>query len=234
MKVWHIFLFFGTFLISYSAEAGNLSANPWLKKNSTEAVNTQIQTETPNYPENSAVFEGTSANPWMQNNKENSIAAAGSQLKQNLKSAAENSQKSLQNLSDQAHRLAAFSSATSQNRDEGVLTNFAGELSELMRDKQQAQPDNNANSYNFGSFPDFNAGNGRKRYNNIRQETFSLEAEASQAYHQTTDKVKRNIKSKYNSMQRKIAPYTSSARNAMQSWEDKSGSAMEQIQKIMH
>lgn len=234
MKVWHIFLFFGTFLISYSAEAGNLSANPWLKKNSAEAVNTQIQTETPNYPESSAVFEGTSANPWMQNNKENSVAAAGSQLKQNLKSAAENSQKSLQNLSDQAHRLAAFSSATSQNRDEGVLTNFAGELSELMNDKQQVQPENNVNSFNFKSFPAFNAENGNKRYNNIRRETSSLETQASQAYHQATDKVKRNIKSKYNAMQRQIAPYTNSARDAMQSWEEKSDSAMEQIQKIMH
>lgn len=234
MKMWYIFLFFGALLISYSAKAGNLSANPWLKKNSVETESSQIQTEAPNYPENYAVSEDTSANPWMQNNTQNSTVAAGSQLRQELKSVAENSQKSIQNLSEQAHRLAELSAATSQNQNEGSLTDFVGELSELMNDKQKTQPDSNANSFTFKSFPAFNTEGGRKRYNNIRQETSSFETEVSQAYRRTTDKIKRNIRSKYNAAQRQIEPYTNSARNAVKTLEKDSGINMEQIQKIMH
>ena len=234
MKTWYIFLFFGALLISYSAKAGNLSANPWLKKNPVSTANSQVQPKAPNYYENPAVSENTYANPWTQNSKENSATATKSQLRQELKSVAENSQKSIQNLSEQAHRLAELSAATSQNQNGGSLTNLVGGLSVLMRDKQQIQPENDTNSFNFGSFSAFNTEGGRKRYNNIRQETSSFETEVSQAYRRTTDKIKRNIRSKYNAAQRQIEPYTNSARNAVKTLEKDSGISMEQIQKIMH
>lgn len=232
MKLWHIFLFFGAVLISYSAQADDLSANPWLTKKTIETAKSQI--EIPPYDNDSAVLEDTLVNPWLQNNKKNSVALTPNQLKQKLRSAAKNSQKTLQHFSEQTHQLATLSSATSQGQDNGFMPNLIEELSELTHNKQQIQPSNNANPFTFNSSPVLRTEHSRQSFPSLQQQTESLKTEASQAYHRTTDKIKRNIKSKYNALQKQIEPYTNSARNAMQSLEKDNGISMKQFQKIIH